>query len=293
MEKNKLNLVIIGAGKIAGTLVPSLLAVDCNISAVISRSKNSARELAEKNGIKIFSDNYADIPKEANFFILSVSDSAIAEAADQLAEADINFKSSSFIHLSGSLNSSELNLLAAKGGKTGSLHIMQSFPDKESRCVMGAYSAYEAADEELEKTLLSLCDDLKLHPFRIDPANKFLYHLCGGYASNFFAAQFYFLRKNFSEMGIPEDKMYDIFLPMIRSTIWNIEKLGWVKSLSGPVERGDVNVIKGHLEALKGDGVQLKFYAAGSLALLETAKEKGSITAEKYAEIKEVLANYL
>ncbi|HEX2982000.1 MAG TPA: DUF2520 domain-containing protein, partial [Ignavibacteriales bacterium] len=88
-------------------------------------------------------------------------------------------------------------------------------------------------------------------------------------------------------------KMYDIFLPMIRSTIWNIEKLGWVKSLSGPVERGDVNVIKGHLEALKGDGVQLKFYAAGSLALLETAKEKGSITAEKYAEIKEVLANYL
>lgn len=293
MEKNKLHIVIIGAGKIAGSLAPYLLSAGYNISAVISRSKESAEELAEKNNIKIFSDNLKDMPEEANFFILAVSDSKIEEAASSLSEADLDFNSSFFIHLSGSLNSSVLNKLAVKGGKTGSLHIMQSFPDKDPRYIAGSYSAYEAADEELEKTILSVCGDLNLHPFKIDPEHKFLYHLCGGYASNFFAAQFYFLRKNFKEMNIPEEKIYDIFLPMIRSTIWNIEKLGWVRSLSGPVERGDVNVIKGHLEAVKNDEVQRKFYTAGTLALLETAKEKGSISPEKYKEMKEILATNL
>lgn len=293
MEKKNINIAIIGAGKIAGSVVPSLIASGYKVSAIVSRLPESAEKLALDNGIKKYSGKLEDIPKDINFFILSVPDSKIEETAQELFKLDFNFKSSCFIHLSGSLSSELLKPLVIKGGLTGSLHIMQSFPDRTSRDFAGAYSAYETSSAELEEILLALCADLKLHPFKIAPEHKFLYHLCGGYASNFFMANFYLLRKNFEKMNISEDKMYDIFLPMIRSTIWNIERNGFVRSLSGPVERGDANVIKGHLDSISDDRTQRKYYSSGTLALLETAREKGSITAEKYEEIKALLTKVL
>ncbi|MBK8663030.1 MAG: hypothetical protein IPN18_15030 [Ignavibacteriales bacterium] len=88
------------------------------------------------------STNIKDISKFTSKFqvcVIAVPDSAIKEVADTLAGLPLNFKSTLFMHLSGSKTTAELSSLKKMGAMTGSFHIPQSFPGKKSYQVVGPY----------------------------------------------------------------------------------------------------------------------------------------------------------
>lgn len=298
MFGDKRNITIIGAGKIAHSLTPALLNAGYEVGSVISTSKKSAEKLAEKYSINIYSDDYSLIPRSSEFYILCVPDSSIKEAALQLSRLNLDFNSSLFIHLSGAEDISLLDSLKMKNASTGSLHIMQTFPSVEPIKISGSCAAIETNTETVFEFLNRFSKDLELRPFRIKSENKSLYHLAGVYSSNFLSGNMFIAEKLLSNILNGESiEQFELLAPIIEATLKNIKENGPVKSLSGPVERGDIFTVKKHIAALNkladnegGDENKiLKYnYIHQSLMLLEVVRQKYGALSEGHIKIKEL-----
>ncbi len=123
-------IVVIGAGKVAHSLVPALVKNGYYVESIHSRNILSAKKLAQKYSVNHFAVSLKEIPTGIKIFLLSIPDNEIKVTAEKLSRLKINFKQSFFIHFSGVEDISVLNSLEKKGAATGSLHLMQTFPGK-------------------------------------------------------------------------------------------------------------------------------------------------------------------
>ena len=292
----KTKIAIIGAGRIAYSLTSALLKEGYIVDAIISKKIKSAKALAEKFGIKKYSDDINLISKSVNVFFLTVPDSEIRKNAIQLSKLKLKLTTTFFIHLSGAENISVLIHLKVKGGKTGSLHLMQTFPSNKIVNIKNVNSAIETNDDSVCKFLLQLCNSLQLIPFRIDSKDKIYYHLAGVFASNFLAGNLFNAQKLLSLNNIDEQKYFDILSSTIHSTLQNIKKVGPAKALSGPVDRGDINTIRKHISSLKmnnskGDYFSFLFknYIIQSLNLINLVEEKYGELNKSHQNIRKLL----
>jgi len=296
--KNR-DVIIIGAGKIAHSLVPALQKSGYNVAEVISRKLVSAKKLAVKYGVKHFSDNPKDIRLKSGIVFLCVPDAEIRNAAKQLLGLKLNFGRFIFIHMSGALDISCLNQLKKKNGLTASFHIMQTFPSKKPVAITGCYAAIETDKKPIEKVLFDIAGNLALKPFALKSSAKTFYHIAGVFASNFLVGNMYNAESAFKKTGNKNINFYELISPILFSTLSNINKTGAANALSGPVERGDIETIKKHLEVLKKDAIKrndnslLLNYIAQSLNLLEVAKKKHGKAQESLKKTRIFLHNSL
>jgi len=274
------------------------------IKIVVSRNINSAKALAEKFGIKNYSDDVQSIDKSVKVFFLSVPDSEIKSVADKLSKCKLGFRNSLFIHLSGAENISLLNALKKKGAATASMHIMQTFPSKKIMSLKEVHAAIETDDPSAYEYLTLLSSILGMIPFKIDSASKAYYHLAGVFASNFLAGNLYNSFNLIKSIGIKnQETAFEILESTIYSTLRNVKKSGAANALSGPVDRGDIKTIKRHITALKklsrkktgGNyfNLLLNNYLEQSLNLLNLVKEKQGSLNKKHIEIEKLLVQEL
>ncbi len=298
----KTKIAIIGAGRIAYSLTSALLKEGYIVDAIISKKNKSAKALAEKFGVKKYSDDKSLISKSVNVFFLTVPDSEIKKTAVQLSKLKLKFSTAFFIHFSGAEDINVLNPIKLKGGKTGSLHLMQTFPSKKVVQLKNVHAAIEADDESSYKYLIQLSNKLDLIPFRIDSKNKSYYHLAGVFASNFLTGNLYYSKELLLLNNIEQDKFFNILSSTINSTLRNIKNVGPANALSGPVDRGDVKTIKNHLSSLKklnsklsgnSGSMLLKNYIVQSMLLLNLVEEKHGQLNKSHRVIKELLVQEL
>lgn len=296
----KTKIAIIGAGRIAYSLTSALLKEGYIVDTIISRKINSAKALAGKFGVKKYFDDKNLISKSVNVFFITVPDSEIKKTAVQLSK--LKFSTAFFIHFSGAEDISVLNPLKVKGGKTGSLHLMQTFPSKKIVNIKNVNSAIETNDDSMYKFLLQLCSDLQLIPFRIDSKDKTYYHLAGVFASNFLAGNLLNAQKLLSLNNIDEQKYFKILSSTIQSTLQNIKTVGPAKALSGPVDRGDIKTIQKHIYSLKRKSKKsnssyfsmlLNNYIVQSLNLINLVEEKHGELNQSHQDIKKLLVREL
>ena len=298
----KTKIAIIGAGRIAYSLTSALLKEGYIVDVIISRKYDSAKALAEKFGVKKYSDDINLISKSVNVFFLTVPDSEIKKTAIQLSKLKLNFSTTFYMHFSGAEDIGVLGPLKLKGGKTGSLHLMQTFPSKNIVNIKNVNSAIETNDDSVYKYLLQLCSDLQLVPFRIDSKDKAYYHLAGVYASNFLAGNLFNAQKLLSLNNIDEQKYFNILSSTIHSTLQNVKTVGPAKALSGPVDRGDIKTIRKHIASLKKKNKNsngnyfsslFKNYIIQSLNLINLIEEKHGELNKSHQEIRKLLVREL
>ncbi|MBT8386524.1 MAG: DUF2520 domain-containing protein [Ignavibacteria bacterium] len=299
----KEKITIIGAGNVAHSLVPALVKNDYYVESIHSRNILSAKKLAQKYSLKYHTDLLIEIPVGIKIFLLTIPDSEIKATAEKLTRLKINFKQSFFIHFSGVEDVSVLKSLEKKGAATGSLHLMQTFPDKRVTDLKGVHSAIETDDERSYKLLLKISKDLKLKPFRMRSEDKVYYHLAGVLGSNFLAGNLYKSEKLLSLCGIDKKESFEILKSTIFTTIDNTMKFGAAQALSGPVDRGDFKTIKKHISALKklkrvndkkeDAAYLLRSYLVQSLQLLNLVEIKIGTLTEKHLKIKNLILEEL
>lgn len=296
----KYKIAIIGAGRIAYSLTSALLKEGYIVDAIISRKNNSAKALAGRFGIKKYSDDISVISKSVNVFFLTIPDSEIKKTAVQISKLKLKFSTAFFIHFSGAEDISVLNPLKLKGGKTGSLHLMQTFPSMKIVNIKNVNSAIETNDDSVYKFLQQLCRSLQLIPFRIDSRDKAYYHLAGIFASNFLAGNLFNAQKLLSLNNIDEQKYFDILSSTINSTLQNIKTVGPAKALSGPVDRGDIKTIRKHISSLKNKNLNdnyfsllFKNYIIQSLNLINLVEEKYGELNKSHQNIRKLLVQEL
>ena len=290
------NIVVIGAGKFAHSLVPELKKAEYKVAGIVSRDPQSARILANKYQISFSSDKLKSLTKDFNIFFLTVPDDQVKKVAVKLSKLNLDFPSLLFIHVSGAMNISELKSLSKKKASVASFHIMQTFPTKKVFDLKNCYAVIETDNKNAQKYLLDLASKLKLRAFIIPTNQKVYYHLAGVFASNFLAGNLFAAEKLFSKNKKGGIKFFDIAKSIIYSTLTNIEKEGAAKALSGPVERGDFETIKKHISALKKNPEYkdlLLSYLSQSLALLEVSKEKNGELSKNQKRIRKMLSGEL
>ena len=298
----KTKAVIIGAGRISYSLTSSLIKSGYEITSVISKNIESAKNLAQTFHIKNYLTDLEGILKSTKLFFLTVPDGEIKKTAVRLSHLNLNFENSYFIHLSGSENISVLNSIKSMGGITASIHPMQTFPSKKVFSLKSVYAAVETNEEKYFKYISKLCKNLEMIPFKIKSDQKTFYHLAGVFASNFLAGNLFVSKKMLMKNEIDKKMFFNILSSTINSTLSNVKKVGPAKALSGPVERGDVQTIRNHISSLKKMSknlngkyfsLQLKNYIVQSMNLLSLVEEKQGKLNNTHLEIKKILVREL
>lgn len=288
------NISIIGAGKISFSIANLFVQNKMKILSVISRSKKSADELASIFRINVSSNDYNDLDKTTNIFILAVPDNEIENAAEHLAKQNINFKESLFIHLSGAQDISLLKALKEKGGAIASIHFMQTFPTKEIIELRNEYVAIETEEDEIFNFLFDLSIRFNLKPLKINSSEKTLYHLSGVFACNFLLSDLYLAEITYKDLSISENiPMFRYMENIIANTLKNVKENGAANSISGPIVRGDLDTIKKHIEVMKNSEYKkagiMDMYIVQSEMLLKILEQKNEGLTESQKNIRDYL----
>ena len=187
-----------------------------------------------------------DAGRDADLVIVAPPDAVIADVAAALAPS---LRAGSLVlHLSGVCTLGELDKLRGQRPDVavGSLHPLQSFPSPEVGVTRlpGSWCAVDGPPA-VEQIAVSL----GLRPFRIDDSRRVAYHAAATVASNHLVALMGQVARLAEAAGVPPAAL----LPLVRSTLDNVDACGPAGALTGPIRRGDVDTVARHLGALPAD----------------------------------------
>ncbi|MDP4183004.1 MAG: DUF2520 domain-containing protein [Bacillota bacterium] len=282
---------IIGTGKLGSALAASLLSKGYLISGLYSIGGVSQSNLCKLLGLKLKND-IAQTVESSEVIFITVPDTQIGNVSLEISQnvGYNDIKNKIFYHMSGALTSDELISIHRVGGLTGSLHPIQSFTgiSTDTDCFEGIYFGFEGSDEA-KSFAQNVISQFNGKLINIDKNDKPIYHACCCILSNYLVTLSYTVEKLLNSI-CAEDKI-DIkaFLPLLKGTLGNIEKYGALKSLTGPISRGDTAVIKGHIDAITQKNYEVKaLYEVLGEATADLACIIGSIDNNTRMAISEI-----
>jgi predicted short-subunit dehydrogenase-like oxidoreductase (DUF2520 family) len=251
MNTNKKNLefCIIGCGRLGIALAVFLSKQGFIPKAFYSQSINSAKKALEFVGKGQVSDNLVDAVKTCDLVFITTPDTIIEPVCEKIAKEN-GFNSDKIVyHLSGALSSSKLVSAKNNGASTGSIHPLQAFAPYEQ----GRPSPFKGinisieGDEKAVEFGKEIVNALKANSFTIPTQAKTMYHASAVVASNYLVTLEHFALQLLKEANLSEENAYEILEPLIMGTLNNIKARGSVKALTGPVARGDFEIVSRHL----------------------------------------------
>ena len=112
--------------------------------------------------------------------------------------------------------------------------------------------------------------DLGAEAFSISKNRKPAYHAWGAFTSPLLIALLVTAEKVARAAGLSSAEARRKMMPIVRQTLANYAKLGPAEAFSGPIVRGDAQVVRQHLKELKkipGAGEVYLALGAGSIAV--------------------------
>ena len=277
----------IGAGALGATLTRAMRARGYHVRAVASRTPASAERLAAAvPGCDPAAPQ--DVAGRCDTVFLTVPDDAIAAVAASLRWRD----GQHVVHCSGALGLDALSAARHFGAAAGAMHPLQTFTagaDPEASLRGIAYAV--EAPPPLRDALDRLAVDLGGWLLPLNAADRAIYHAAAIAACGLVATLLH--RAGGLWDGVPglQGNAMRALLPLTRSTLDNIERQGLPAALTGPAARGDVGVVRMHLDALGEHAPGFRpLYAALSLALLPIARDKGTLAAPQEAQLRDLLS---
>ena len=285
-----LNISIVGAGNVGTTLARMLHRAGNRIVAVMSSHKASAAKCGKLVACRNYSDDVSNIPPTTNLVLIAVPDRAIRSVAQSVATLpDLLFNRISVCHTSGAMASDELESLARKGARVFSFHPIQTFPNQKSLSDQIASMRGVTFGIEGSRNALSiargLARDLGCKTVVIPKEAKIAYHLACVLASNYPVALVGALE---SVVRLLKQKSTAPYEKLLRTSFENAMKFGAAKALTGPIVRGDNDVIRRHLSIMHDPELLSLYKALGAFAL-KMAKDEGRLAPEQVAAIENLL----
>ena len=249
------SVAIIGPGRIGQAIGRLLTESGVTITFVAARKLAATRRAARFVGKGIplaLSD-----PRllSASVFLITTSDSAIAEVATKLAvqgNGKDGWRGKVVLHTCGSLSSAVLDPLKLRGAAIGSLHPYQTVPSPQAgvRNLRGCFWALEGDPRALRvaRRWVKLLGGVA---FSIRPEKKTLYHLSAFVVCPTVVTLMAQAASLLKQAGVPERISRPMLRQFVAETARNFEDLGGRRSLTGPAVRGDWETIRRHLTALR------------------------------------------
>jgi predicted short-subunit dehydrogenase-like oxidoreductase (DUF2520 family) len=256
-QAGQVTMSIIGAGRLGTGLALTLAEKGYKTLAVVCRHERSAGRAAStlKGALPLTPARLSELP-HAQVILIATPDDAIRETAESLAAVWSIPPETTVLHTSGALSSEVLVPLKRRGASTGSLHPLASVSDPKSakKSLLGAYYCVEGQRKAVA-VAKQIVKALGGHSFSISSRKKPLYHAAALISAGHSVALFDTATEMLSHCGLRRSEAQRVLLPLVRSTIANLERSIPSKALTGTFSRGDIATVREHLRAIKDEGL--------------------------------------
>ena len=246
----KPRITIVGAGNLGWALGLALRKAGYRIDLVVSRASGAslarARALANRLGSRALAAREAKIKSEVVW--LCVPDAQIANVAKALAKVH-PWKGRVALHSSGALTSDDLSALRRRGAAVASIHPLMTFVRGARPELAGVPFAIEG-DAAALRVGRRIVVDLGGKTSMIRKADKAAYHAWSTFTSPLLTAFLATTEHVAGAAGVRREAAKQRMLPILRQTLANYMSFGPRGSFSGPIVRGDIEVVKRHLHVL-------------------------------------------
>ena len=237
-----MQIVLIGSGNVAFHLAKAFTEAQIPISQIFGRNTTELQKISEQFSIPFSTETLAD----ADLYIISVSDSSIAEVS-----ALIKNENALVAHTSGSVSREALN----GNYRKSVFYPLQTFSKSKNLDYSKIPFFIDAENENDEEILKNLASKISKNVMLANDEKRKYIHLTAVFACNF-VNHLYARAKEISDsQGIP----FDYFLPLIDETTQKIHELEPKLAQTGPAVRGDNRILELH-EQLITDEEKLKIY---------------------------------
>jgi predicted short-subunit dehydrogenase-like oxidoreductase (DUF2520 family) len=240
---------MIGAGNLATQLALGLHEKGIAVHQVFSRTIESARKLAQKVNAG-YTNNLAELEKNADLFLIAVKDSAIPEILENLRIDENQL----IAHTAGTVPMSILNGFTLNYGV---FYPLQTFSKTRKVEFSEIPICIEANHPSNLLKLQFLAGKLSNTVRQINSEERKTLHLAAVFVNNF-VNHFYAIGAEL----LHERKMsFDLLKPLIHETAAKIATMQPVDAQTGPARRNDQTIIQEHLKMLHDKPEFRKIYS--------------------------------
>ncbi len=271
-------LACIGPGRVGSALTRALYSLGCPIVAVGGGRGEWAGRLADETGAEVVSPPWTGLGARVRLVLVTVPDRFLSEVAGRLGREAGLRGGSLLLQASATEPAGVLRAAAsAPGCACLSYHPLRPFPDRmgDRSTFRGVFTALEG-DEPGLRFGEWLADSLGARSVRIAAADKVLYHAAGVMSATGLVALARAAAQIARGLELPEDFVAAAVVPGMKAALEGLERHGLPRALTGPVMRGDDEVVARHLEALhRLDPRLAELYRVLLRLNLENAAEAG------------------
>lgn len=229
-----IKVVILGSGNVAFHLIKTMENnAFIDLIQVFARSKNTLENIVDSHKIT----NSFDALKEADAYIISVSDKAIAEVSNQ-----IPFTNKLVVHTSGTMVFEVLN----SNHRRGVFYPLQTFSKSKEVDIKSVPFCLETEHEEDYNLVENVAKSLSNSVYKINGEQRKSLHISAVFVSNFVNHLYQIGNTLCEQNNVP----FSILQPLIEETANKIKTLNPTEAQTGPASRNDEQTIQKHLEAL-------------------------------------------
>ncbi len=288
-----MKISIIGIGRLGGALAIALAEKGFEIENLIARKTESAKKIAEFIAPKPNILKIGELSKiSSDMIFITTQDSEIAKVAINLAG---NLKNKPFVfHTSGSLSSEKLAKLKEIGCSVASLHPLVSISEASlgARRFAGAFFCIEG-DEEAVRTAKEIVEKLGGKSFSIETKFKTLYHASAVTACGHLVALVDVALEMLKECELSEQNAREILLPLIESTVENLQTQTTAQALTGTFARADVETLRRQIAILSknvSDEAFEVYLQLGQRSLHLAELQQNGASGEKIEEMRKIIS---
>lgn len=266
-----MELNVLGTSKVALAVCKHLIEKGHRVCFVVSRSKEKAGTFVEGLGVgDAVPVTYQELKSLSGVILFAVPDSMIQHVYQQVK--DKCAPGSCLIHFSG-FHSSKIFIGADElGFSRASMHPNLSFADPDiaylnlPSCIFGL-----EGDESGMRIAIELVEDISGKYVILSEEGKVAYHLAAVICSNFVVGLAALAEKIYSNCGVGDFR--GVMSNLIFNVTQNISAKGVKESLTGPVARGDWQIVEKEREVFEKIFPQFTLLYDNLVEVLKKLKE--------------------
>lgn len=260
-----MKVAIVGYGRVGKVLLKALPAAGWDVCQIITRQNVTDLAVPVANSL-------ADLNGNADLVLLCLRGRDLIQTA--LETPQLNTNNPGFLfHTAGALSAEVLAPARERGWHVLSWHPMQTFTGDEEGSLLRGVTFGIDGDDKAIAIGERLARDLGGFPFIVPPDRRAEYHLGAVIACNLLVELVAAASEMFSKAGMSEEHALQAVAPLMKATIDNLARKGLASSITGPLQRGDLETIQRHLETLKDCPGIDRLYRLLSLSLLKRLEE--------------------
>lgn len=237
-------IVFLGSGNVAGHLAAAFKASGAEIVQVYSPNAEHAGNLAVAVGA-LAVDDLSLLCSDADFYVVSVTDSAVAATAAAMPRVR-----GTVVHTSGSV---PMDVLFGASDRVGVLYPLQTFSKGRELDMSVVPFFNEASDDATLRYIDGMASRISGSVFHADSSTRPFLHVAGVLGCNFPN----YLLGCAAEVLSRGGYKLDVLRPLLQETVAKAFEFGPYAAQTGPAVRGDRSTIERHGDMLPAETAEL------------------------------------